>query len=55
MTTITRSINFPDELMSKLQAFADQKYITVSAVVIMACAEFIDKAIKNHSLEQQQK
>jgi len=55
VTIITRSINFPDELMSKLQAFADQKYITVSAVVIMACAEFVDRAIKNNSSEQPQK
>ena len=36
-----RSMSFPDELMEKLQVIAKEKYVTVSTVILMACAEFV--------------
>ena len=41
-----RSIDFPDELLEKLQALADKKFVNVSVLVKIACSEYLEREEK---------
>ena len=41
-----RSINIPDKLYEKLRAMAERKGLTVSAIIKLACSEYIEKESK---------
>ena len=43
---MNRSINIPDELYARLKAMAEKKGVTVSAVIKMACVEYLDREEK---------
>lgn len=41
-----RSMDFPDDLMKRLKKMASKKGITVSALVKLACSEYLEKEEK---------
>ena len=43
---MVRSMNFPDALYKKLQETAEKKGITVSALIKLACSEYIEREEK---------
>lgn len=38
-----RSVDFSDSMMNKLKELADKKGVTVSAIIKIACSEFIER------------
>lgn len=38
-----RSVDFPIELLERLQVLADKKYVNVSVLVKIACSEYLER------------
>jgi len=43
---LKRSVDLPEKLNQRLKALAEKKGVTVSAVIKMACVEYLDKEEK---------
>lgn len=46
-----RSIDFPDELLEKLQALAERKFVNVSVLVKIACSEYLEREEKKEEIK----
>jgi len=46
---VKRSIDFPNEFYERLQAQASKMGVTVSAVIKIACSEYLEKVQKEEN------
>jgi len=46
VTQLKRSLDIPDKLNERLVKMAEQKSITVAAVIKIACTEYLDREEK---------
>ena len=43
---MNRSVDFPEDMLKRIKALAEKKAVTVSAIIKMACAEYLDREEK---------